>query len=125
MNLLDIGLKFRFSETLISWDDSPETKDLLRKAWANSAEDMGLYVKQLAEESLSDENYQAFEFLKIEIEKLLKDIAKNPEIPQEIILDVIKSMVKELKKVYPNQVIAEKLENFLISYENMQENIKN
>ncbi|MCZ0933516.1 MAG: hypothetical protein OXJ52_10265 [Oligoflexia bacterium] len=118
-------MKFRFSETLISWDDSPETKDLLRKAWANSAEDMGLYVKQLAEESLSDENYQAFEFLKIEIEKLLKDIAKNPEIPQEIILDVIKSMVKELKKVYPNQVIAEKLENFLISYENMQENIKN
>ena len=49
LNLLDIGLKFMFSEALISWDDSPKTKELLRTAWANPAEDMGRYVAQLRE----------------------------------------------------------------------------
>ena len=70
LDILDIGLKFQFSETLIRWDNSPETKDLLREVWANLAKDMGLYVKQLAEEGLSDENYHAFEFLQTETEKL-------------------------------------------------------
>jgi len=124
--ILDIGLKFRFSETLIRWDNSPDTKDLLRKAWANPAEDMGLYVGQLYKESLSDENYLAFEFLRTETEKLLKGIAKNPEIPQSLVFEKMKSMVSELKRLYPGQVnVAEKLDNFFISYENMQESLKN
>ena len=125
LDILNIELKFRFSETLIRWDNSPETKDLLRKSWANLAKDMGLYVKQLAEESLSEENYQTLEFLQTQIEELEKEV-KNFKIPQEIALDKIKSIIKKLKRIYPDQVnVAEKLENFLISYENMQENLRN
>ena len=125
LDILDVGLKFRFSETLIRWDNSPDTKDLLRKAWANPAEDMGLYVKQLVEESLSDENYQAFEFLRTQIEELEKEV-KNFNIPQEIALDRIKSVVEKFDKAYSNQKeITENLENFLNSYRKMQENIKN
>ena len=86
---------------------------------------MGLYVEQLYEESLSEENYQAFEFLQTETEKL-KEIAKNSEVPQSLVFEKMKSIVSELKRIYPNQVnVAEKLENFLISYENMQESLKN
>ena len=125
LDILNIELKFRFSETLILWDNSSETKDLLREAWTNPAEDMGLYVKQLAEESLSEENYQTLEFLQTQIEELEKEV-KNFKIPQEIALDKIKSIIKKLKRIYPDQVnVAEKLENFLISYENMQENLRN
>jgi len=123
--ILDIGLKFRFSETLIRWDNSPDTKDLLRRAWANPAEDMGLYVGQLYKESLSDENYLAFEFLRTEIEELEKGV-KNLKIPKEIALDDVKSVIEKLKRFYSDQVnVAEKLDNFLISYENMQESLKN
>ena len=125
LDILDIGLKFRFSEALIRWDNSPDTKDLLRKAWANPAEDMGLYVKQLVEESLSDENYQAFEFLRTQIEELENEV-KNFNIPQEIALNRIKSVVEKFDKAYSNQKeITENLENFLNSYRKMQENIKN
>ena len=125
LDILDVGLKFRFSETLIRWDNSPDTKDLLRKVWANPAEDMGLYVEQLYEESLSDENYQAFEFLRTQIEELEKEV-KNFNIPQEIALNRIKSVVEKFDKAYSNQKeITENLENFLNSYRKMQENIKN
>ncbi|MCZ0933251.1 MAG: hypothetical protein OXJ52_08890, partial [Oligoflexia bacterium] len=121
LNLLNIGLKFEFSETLILWDDSPETKELLREVWGNPAEDMGRYVAQLRKESESDENYPAFEFLQNEIGNLkgIKDFT--------IALLQIESIINEFEREYPKQKeeISEKLENFLISYENMQESLKN
>ena len=120
LDILDIGLKFRFSETLILWDNSPEIKAFLREVWANPAIDIGLYVEQLAEESLSEENYQAFEFLWKEV-RLLENI-QNPTIA----LQQIEEVIKQLKREHSNQIeIAKKLEKFLNSYENMQENIKN
>ena len=125
LDILDTGLKFRFSETLIRWDNSSETKDLLREVWTNPAKDMGLYIKQLAEEGLSEENYQGFEFLRTQIEELEKEV-KKLNIPQEIALDDVKLVVEKFDKTYSNQKgITEKLKNFLISYENMQESLRN
>ena len=125
LNLLDIGLKFRFSETLISWDDSPETKDLLRDAWTNPAEDMGQYVEQLRKESLSDENYQAFEFLKTEIDKR-KGIKNTKVTLRQIDLIIGKpDKIGEFDAKYPDQKeISEKLKVFVGSYKEMLENIK-
>jgi len=126
LDILDIGLKFRFSETLISLDDSPETKELLRTAWANPAEDIGRYVAELREESLSDDNYPAFEFLRTEIGK--RKVIKNTTIALEEIETIIgeSDKIGEFEKKYPNQrEISENLDNFLNSYKNMQKTLKN
>ena len=125
LDILDTGLKFRFSETLIIWDNSPENKAFLRKVWVNPAEEIGLYIEQLAEESLSEENYQAFEFLKTHIEAI-EETAKRFKIPQEIVLDDVKSMVEQFDKAYFNQEeMLKKLESFVASYEKTQESLKN
>ena len=122
LDILDIELKFRFSETLIIWDNSPENRAFLREIWANPAENMELYVKQLAEEGLSEENYQAFEFLQNEIGKVRKIDVKKPIIA----LKAVEEIIKKFKRAHFNQEeILKKLENFVNSYKKLRENIKN
>ena len=121
LNILDIELKFSFSETLITWDGGLENRVFLRKVWAKPAKDIGLYVKQLAEESLSEENYQAFEFLRTQISILNKKALK----PQKVLI-YTESMMTKFDKDNPDQKeITEKLENFLNSYRKIQESLKN
>ena len=62
--ILDIELKLKFSETLMSWDDSSGSKALLQKAYTDPVTDIGLYVENLSKEILSEKNYAAFAFLK-------------------------------------------------------------
>ena len=82
-------------------------------------------MKQLVEESLSEENYQAFEFLETRIEAI-EETAKNFKIPQEIVLDDVKSVVDDLEKAYFNQKeIIKKLTIFIEDYQKIQEIIRN
>ena len=119
--ILDIEMKLKFSETLISWDDSLDSKALLQKAYADPVTDIGLYVENLSKEILSEKNYAAFAFLKPNIANL-----QAPDrLSFTIALQQIESIIEELKKVSPDQVeIVEKLENILNSYKNMLETIK-
>ena len=68
--ILGLELKLKFSETLLNWDDSPENKTFLRKLYvnANPVEDISSYLKNnLFKESISKEDYDAFQFLITEL----------------------------------------------------------
>ena len=118
--ILDIELKLKFSETLMSWDDSSSSKALLQKAYADPVTDIGLYVENLSKEILSEKNHAAFAFLQSQISKL-----ENVD-NTEIVLKKIELIIKELERKHPDQVkIAEKIENLVDSYKKMLESIKN
>lgn len=119
--ILNAALKVRFSETLLGWDDSSENKALLRAAYSNPVKDIRLYVENdLFKEGLSEENYGAFQFLQSRTGSLEK-IEDFKRILQEIEL-----IIKELKKLYPNQLeTAEKMEEVVNSYKKMLESVKN
>ena len=134
--IIDIETKLKFSEILIDWaknnaksEEIREIKAFLKAIWKNPAEDIGLYVEQLQEQKPTEETKPAFEFLKTRIEEELKQTVKNPEIPKEIVLDRIKSMVSDtgtFDQKYPNQKeIAENLRVFVEDYQKIQEIIKN
>ena len=120
-DILNAELKIRFSETLLSWDDSLENKAFLRD-YLNPSTDIRLYVENelFKEENLFEENYGAFVFLTRQI-NILENF-KNPTRN----LEEIETLIKEFLFLHPNQLeIAEKLEKIVNSYKNMLESIKN
>ena len=119
--ILDLELKLKFSETLMSWDKSSSSKTLLQKAYADPdpVTDIGLYVENLSKKILAEKNYAAFDFLQRSISDL-KDVKNSTIIFKSIELDI-----QELKEVSPDQVeIIEKLENLVDSYKKMLKIIK-
>ena len=102
---LGLELKLKFSETLLSWDDSAENKAFLKEAYLNPAKDISAYVKKnLFKESLSDDDYEILNFLTNKLSTLEKTN------PVGILYD-IESIIETLKIAYPNQVeIAQTLE---------------
>ena len=121
LGILNAELKPRFSEALLSWDDSPENKAFLREAYSNPARDINSYVKNdLFKEGISEENYGASEFLESKVNYLVN--AKNPTRA----LIAIELAIEDFKEIYPNQTEAsEKLEEFVNSYKKILEAIKN
>ena len=119
--ILGVELKIEFSETFLSWEDSPENKALLREAYSKPARDIRLYVENdLFGGDLFEESYGAFEFLTIEI-GILENI-KNPKRT----LREIELIVKKFKRDYPNQIgSAKKLEEIVNSYKKMSSAIQN
>ena len=118
--ILDIELKLKFSETLMSWDDSLDSKALLQKAYADPVIDIGIYVENLSKKILSEKNHAAFDFLQSQISKL-----ENVD-NTEIVLKKTELIIKELERKHPDQVkIAKKIENLVDSYKKMLESIKN
>ena len=116
--ILDIELKLKFSETLMSWDDSPGSKALLQKAYTDPVTDIGLYVENLSKEILSEKNHAAFAFLK-------PNIASVQGAPIKQSLKVIETTIERLNLLHPDQEeIIGKLENILNSYKKMLEIIK-
>ena len=97
LEILKADLKLSFSETLILWDNSSDSKALLEEALASPAEDTALYVEQLSEKMLSEENYEAFEFLKTEIDKL-KGIENTLIVFKEIEL-IIENFIEGYQKL--------------------------
>jgi len=121
-DMLNAELKSRFSETLLSWDDSPEVKALLREAYSNPAKDINSYVKNnLFGEGLSEENYGASQFLTNQI-----SVLEEVKAPTIVILNYIEFTIEVLKKEHPNQVeAAEKLEEIVNSYKKILEAVQN
>ena len=119
--ILNTKFKLRFSETLLSWDDSLENKALLSEAYSNLAKDIGLYVRDdLFKENLLEENYGAFKFFTNRISEI--EHIRN----SAIALQEIESIIQEFKILSPGQnKIAEELENVVNSYTKMLEIIKN
>lgn len=119
--ILPLELKIRFSETLLKWDNSPKTREFLRKAYSKPAQDFSLYTERdLFKEGLSEKNYGAFQFLTRQT-KILENTDNT-----EIILPKIESLIKELKRGYPSQIEkTKKLEEIVNSYKKTLENIKN
>ena len=116
--ILDIELKLKFSETLMSWDESPGSKALLQKAYTDPVTDIGLYVENLSKEILSEKNYAAFDFLK-------STIASVQGAPIKQSLKLIETTIERLNFLYPDQEeIAGKIENILNSYKKMLKMIK-
>ena len=119
LEILKADVKLSFSETLIHWDNTPDSKALLEEALASPAKDTALYVEQLSEKMLSEENYQAFEFLKTEIDKL-KDTENTT-----IVLQATELIINKFEKDYSHQTeILKKIRIFLENYMKIQENIK-
>ena len=120
--ILELGLelKLQFSETLLNWDDSVENKAFLREAYLNPVEDIISYVEEeLFKEGLSDDDYEALDFLTTE----LNDLEKTN--PIEILYE-IESIIKVFKNKYHNQVEkAQKLKNIVNSYKKIVENLQN
>ena len=106
--ILELGLelKLKFSETLLNWDDSVENKIFLREVYLNPTEDIISYVeKELFKEGLSDDDYEALDFLTNE----LSDLEKN-NTAIKVLYD-IEPIIEDFKIHYPNQVeIAQTLE---------------
>ena len=50
-------LKLKFSETLLSWDKSPENKALIKTAYTDIVRELALYVEDLFKGNLFEENY--------------------------------------------------------------------
>ena len=132
LEILRPDLKIRFAETLLSWDSSVETKELLKRALTNPALDTALYVEELSEEMLSERNYQSFKFLKEEIEFLVGYLAEffvgfeSPEIPQEIVFGDLEGIIKDFKEAYPEQEeIRGRLESFISAYKKVREDLWN
>ena len=121
LDIPNANLKPRFSNTLLSWDDSPENKALLREAYSNPARDINSYVENdLFKDGISEENYGASEFLKSKVNYLVN--AKNPAIA----LIAIELAIEDFRKIYPNQTEAsEKLEEVVNSYKKILEAVKN
>ena len=103
--ILDFELELKFSETLLKWDDSPETKTFLKEVYLNPAKDINDYVKKdLFKESLSDDDYEILDFLT----NKLSGLAKSNPIE---VLYKIEPIIADFKIAYPNQVeIAQTLE---------------
>ena len=120
LGILSAELKLKFSKALLNWDHSSESRAFLRGFYTNPAKDIGLYVEKLSQEMLSEENSMAFEFLQSQISKL-----KNNN-NTAIVLRKIESIIIELKKTYHNQTeIVGKVKNFVDSYKEILETIKN
>ena len=116
--ILDLELKLKFSETLMSWDDSSSSKALLQKAYADPVTDIGIYVENLSKKILSEKNYAAFDFLK-------PNIASVQGAPIKQSLKLIETTIERLNFLYPDQEeIAGKIENILNSYKKMLKMIK-
>ena len=119
--ILDIELKLKFSETLMSWDESSSSKALLQKAYADPVTDIGIYVENLSKKILSEKNYVAFDFLKPNI----ASVQVQGDLSSIIALNLIESNITQLKVEYPDQAeVAEKVENFVDSYKKMLKIIK-
>ena len=116
--ILSAELKLRFSETLLSWDKSPENKALIKTAYTDIVRELDLYVEDLFEGNLFEENYPVYQFLQERIDKI--KAIENPEIAGR----EIERMMKELKKTYSNQIkIVKKVENFLNSLKKLLESL--
>ena len=118
--ILDVDLKIEFSETLLSWDDSPENKALLREVYSNPAEDIRRYVENdLFGGDLFEESYGASQFLQGELRKVEKSSTKN-------LTKAINLIINKFDKDYPHQEkISENLKVFIENYKKIQESIKN
>ena len=102
----------------MSWDNSSNSKALLKKACADPVTDIWLYVEHLSKEILSEKNHAAFAFLK-------PNIASVQGAPIKQSLKVIETTIERLNFLHPDQEeIVGKIENILNSYKNMLETIK-
>ena len=122
LGILNAELKIRFSEALMSWDDSPKTKELLKEAYSNPVEDIRLYVENnLFKNGVSEENYRVFEFLTTNL-SLLEGITTN----LTNILQQMESIIENIEPLSPNQIkIKEKLRGIVNSYKKILKAIQN
>ena len=113
--ILDVETKLTFSKVLISWNKEPESEpykaidtnqEVLEQVWADPIADTILYIDKLYKETRSEDNEQAFEYLKVRVNKL------KTEDTSFIILEYFESMIQDFATKHPEQKeIANEIED--------------
>ena len=116
--ILSAELKLRFSETLLSWDKSPENKALIKTAYTDIIQELDLYVESIFEGNLFEENFPVYQFLQERIDEI--KVIENPEIIEQN----IELMIEDIKLLHHDQEkIVKKVESFLNSLKKLLESL--
>ena len=113
--ILDVETKLTFSKVLISWNKEPESnstkkrltnQEIIEEVWTDPIADTILYIDKLYKETRAEDNEQAFEYLKVRVNKL------KTEDTSFIILEYFESMIQDFATKHPEQKeIANKIED--------------